>query len=205
MSDIFDRLPEEKRRRIINAALSAFGASGYKKTSTADVAKAADISKPMIFTYFGSKAGLYMFLADYSVELVWEEFRAHAHKLLTDDFFERIRLSAEIKTAMMKRHPAILFFLISMYYEQDKDVRPMVEKCLGESVMLGAEQMLKGVDTSRFKPGVDPHSLVKLLTWASLGLADEWQGKDMAALDTLRGEFDAILEMLKNALYKEGI
>lgn len=203
MNDTWSKLSDEKRERVLNAALCSFGANGYKKTSMADIASAAGVSKPMLFTYFGSKPGLYAFLADYAVGLVWEEFRAHAHKLLTDDFFERIRLSSEIKTAMMKRHPPILSFLTSMYYEEDAGVRPVIDKLLGEAVLLSEEQMLKGVDTSRFKPGVDVQSVVKLLTWASLGLADAWRGKDAFALDALLEEFNAVLAMLKNTLYKE--
>ncbi|WMC93743.1 TetR/AcrR family transcriptional regulator [Kineothrix sp. MB12-C1] len=205
LSDIFDRLPEEKRERIINSALSAFGTNGYKKTSIADVAKAAAVSKPMIFTYFGSKAALYTFLAEYSIELVREEFRVHAHKLLTDDFFERILLSAEIKTAMLKRYPAILSFLTSMYYEQDMNVRPILEQRLKDTVPFREEQMMKGIDTSRFKEGIDLQNVMKLLSWVSSGLADEWRSKDIDAMDALLGEFNEVIEMLKNVLYKEEI
>lgn len=39
--DTFNALPPEKRERIINSALSAFGDNGYKKTSVADVANAS--------------------------------------------------------------------------------------------------------------------------------------------------------------------
>ena len=203
MNDTWSKLPEEKRARIINAALCSFGANGYKKTSMADIASAAGISKPMLFTYFGSKPGLYAFVADYAVGLVWEEFRAHAHKLLTDDFFERIRLSTEIKTAMMKRHPAILSFLTAMYYEEDAGVRPVIDKLLGEAVLLSGEQMLKGIDTSRFKPGVEVQSVVKLLTWASSRLADVWRCRDASSLDALLEEFNEVLAMLRTILYKE--
>ncbi|MDR3310921.1 MAG: TetR/AcrR family transcriptional regulator [Oscillospiraceae bacterium] len=203
MSDTWEAIAQDKRERILDAALSAFAANGYRKTSAADVAKAANISKAMVFTYFGSKPQMYEFLCGYAMELVWTEFRANAHKLLTDDFFERIRLSVEIKTALMKRHGAILAFLTSMYFEQDGEVRPAIDKHLANSFSLRSEHMLTGIDASRFRREIDSKLVTKMLTWLSSGLADEWRGGSAETLDELTAAFDRILEMLKNSFYKE--
>jgi len=53
--DKFFSLPNEKQKIIIDAALRTFGANGYKKASTNDIAFAAGVSKAMIFHYFGTK------------------------------------------------------------------------------------------------------------------------------------------------------
>ena len=49
----------EREREILDAAAAVFGARGYAHTSVAEVAEAADVSKTLIFDYFGSKDGLF--------------------------------------------------------------------------------------------------------------------------------------------------
>lgn len=54
----FEKASQEKQRAIINAGFLCFGQNGYQKTSAADVAKAAGISKASLFHYFGSKGNV---------------------------------------------------------------------------------------------------------------------------------------------------
>jgi AcrR family transcriptional regulator len=49
----------EREREILHAASVAFGRHGFAATSVADVAQAAGISKPLVYSYFGSKEGLH--------------------------------------------------------------------------------------------------------------------------------------------------
>lgn len=47
-----------RRETIVAAARTCFVRFGYKKTSFADIAKAASISRPLIYLHFNSKADL---------------------------------------------------------------------------------------------------------------------------------------------------
>lgn len=49
----------EREQEILEVASVAFGTDGYAATSIAGVARAAGISKPLVYSYFGSKEGLY--------------------------------------------------------------------------------------------------------------------------------------------------
>jgi AcrR family transcriptional regulator len=202
LKDTFTLLSAEKRDRVINGVLSAFAKTGYKKTSVMDLADAAGVSKAMIFSYFANKQGAYEYMCRYAVDTAWDEFRQNAHKILTDDFFERIRLSVEIKVALMKRNPDLLRFFTSMYYEQDEAVRPAIENLLGESFTLREDVMLKGVDNNRFKDGIDAKIVAEMLTWMSGGLADAWH-RGENDIDNLLQRFLLCLATLKNNLYKE--
>src|SRR3954452_6988486 len=54
------RLPRPVReRQMLEAATSVFAQSGYHNTSMDQVAVQVGISKPMIYSYFDSKEGLY--------------------------------------------------------------------------------------------------------------------------------------------------
>ena len=49
---------EATRRRILDAAASLFVEAGYGRTSTASVARAAEVSEASVFAAYGSKANL---------------------------------------------------------------------------------------------------------------------------------------------------
>ncbi len=48
----------DAKHRIIRAAVQLFAQKGYDATSVREVAEAADITKPTLYYYFGSKEGL---------------------------------------------------------------------------------------------------------------------------------------------------
>ena len=104
----FFNLSDAKKKAVIDAALHSFGANGYKKASVNDIAVCAGISKSMVFHYFGSKKKLYLYLIDYCISTIRNEISNTVEE--TTDFFEKIRIAAQIKLNAMKKHPAISFF-----------------------------------------------------------------------------------------------
>ena len=53
------RDPEAKKRRLLDAALDEFAANGFSTTSTDSIGRRAECSAGLIYTYFGSKEGLF--------------------------------------------------------------------------------------------------------------------------------------------------
>jgi TetR/AcrR family fatty acid metabolism transcriptional regulator len=51
-------IPNDKRRRILDAAVQAFGTHGYTRTRISDIAKAADVADGTVYLYFDGKEGL---------------------------------------------------------------------------------------------------------------------------------------------------
>ena len=60
----------EREDEILRVASVAFGTHGYAATGVADVARAAGISKPLVYSYFGSKEGLYAACLDAAGDLL---------------------------------------------------------------------------------------------------------------------------------------
>ena len=63
----------ERERQILAVASVAFGTHGFVGTNVADVARAAGISTPLVYAYFGSKEGLYAACLDRAGELLGDE------------------------------------------------------------------------------------------------------------------------------------
>lgn len=58
----FHNLPDEKRRRVIDAAVEEFAAQPYARATLDRIAAAAGVPKGSLYQYFGGKADLYRWL-----------------------------------------------------------------------------------------------------------------------------------------------
>ena len=80
MNQKFFDIQKEKQDRVINAALLVFSQNGYRHAGTDEVVKRASISKGLLFHYFESKLGLYVFLYDYAVRFMLLELSGGTQK-----------------------------------------------------------------------------------------------------------------------------
>jgi len=63
---LFERLPEEKQRRVLSAAAAEFAQNGYDAANTNNIAKRAGISVGSLFQYFPTKRDLFQGMIDFS-------------------------------------------------------------------------------------------------------------------------------------------
>lgn len=199
----FFSLPEEKQKVIIDAGFACFSSNGYKKTSTSDIAAAAGISKAMVFHYFGSKKALYFYLVNLCGNIIISEVKEKFDSSITD-FFDRIKLSSDIELSVIKKHPAIMAFLTSVYFEDDDEVKADIKALFnnGEGEAFRNKIAFDGMDATKFKDGIDLKLLMKMLTWMGEGFANILQGKTEADLEVYVKEFYECLDMLRNNFYK---
>ena len=67
------RLPaEERRRAIVQAALRVFASGSYAGSTTAEIAREAGVSEPVLYRHFPSKRDLWAACLD----AAWDEFRS---------------------------------------------------------------------------------------------------------------------------------
>jgi AcrR family transcriptional regulator len=79
VSAVSPRLPAAERRlALIETAIRVFSDGSYRGTTTAEIARAAGISEPILYRHFGSKRDLYVAALDH----VWERARAQWESVL---------------------------------------------------------------------------------------------------------------------------
>jgi AcrR family transcriptional regulator len=67
------RLPAaERRQAVLDTACDVFARSSYRGATTAEIARAAEITEPILYRHFGSKRDLYLAC----LEQAWQQFRA---------------------------------------------------------------------------------------------------------------------------------
>ena len=111
MNEKFFELKKEKQDRMINAALLVFAKYGYHHASTDEIVKTAEISKGLLFHYFGSKIGLYAFLYDYATRFVTLELAQNNVGKNEAGYFDLYEQILSAKAAAMSQYPYILLFL----------------------------------------------------------------------------------------------
>ena len=72
---------QDRRQAVLEAACRVFFASSYRGATTAEIAREAGISEPILYRHFGSKRDLYIACLDEA----WRVFRAFAEEALADD------------------------------------------------------------------------------------------------------------------------
>ncbi len=195
----FLALPEKRQNVIVDAAMSLFGAVGYKKGSVADIARAAGISKAMVFYYFGSKKALYLYLNEFSGNVLKNEIYGRLDPSVTD-FFEIIKLSSEIKLSALKKYPAILSFLTSMYFETDKEVAEDIKRVIAEGEAYSMSFVFDKIETHKFKEDVDPELVLRILTNYTEGYL--YKAGQATDFDAMMEDFNRCLELMRRHFYK---
>ncbi len=75
----------QTRKQILRAGLRRFAECGYAGTSVQDIVDAARVTKPTLYYYFGSKAGLYQALVDTALD---ERFRLMQEAAAANELLE---------------------------------------------------------------------------------------------------------------------
>jgi AcrR family transcriptional regulator len=82
MTQTAKRLTAEARRRaVLDTACRVFSRSSYRGATTAEIAREAGISEPILYRHFGSKRDLYLACLDEA----WGSFRAIWEEALAGD------------------------------------------------------------------------------------------------------------------------
>lgn len=136
-------------------------------------------------------------------KILVNEFNEKFDNTITD-FFERIMISTDIKISVMKKHPEILSFIGSMYYENDVEVKEDIKSNLAKGGGVRSKIAFDGTDITKFKDGIDPNLVMKMIVL----LGEGWfasQSSSIAAIDyeILYKEFDEYINLLKSNFYRE--
>lgn len=195
-------IQSDKRERIINAALEVFSINGYKKTAVDEIVAKADVSKGLIFHYFGNKKKLFLFLYQYCYDMMATYF---FDKLDTtdSDFFNRIKSAERIKLELLQQYPFLFQFLMKGYFEAHTDVKAEIDKINASLSSEAVAKSYSNIDYSKLKPNVAPDVLMKIINWTSTGYMQEVFQRGETDLQKIMDDYNIILDILRDNFYKE--
>lgn len=111
MTDLFTRIPEEKRIRVMQAAMEEFASNGYDHANTNRIATLAGISVGSLFKYCSNKEDLFLSTVRYGATKLREELGSITAE--GQDIFAKIETILRI----VQRHSRRNIIMIRLYNE----------------------------------------------------------------------------------------
>jgi AcrR family transcriptional regulator len=176
---------EPKIQRILNAGLREFSQRGYDEASTNRIAKAAGISKALMFHYVKSKEELFLLLLDYCQKTMTDDYWDKLDWQETD-IFKRLLQSYTLQIDLMKKHPWIFDF-----------------------TNLQVETKSAAINETNFRTGLDVARCKQLILWGNIGftneIVEEIKKTDYDQLDyqAITDKLTQYLEDLRSVFYEE--
>ncbi|MDY0132334.1 MAG: TetR/AcrR family transcriptional regulator [Desulforegulaceae bacterium] len=124
----FLNLPSDKKEKIIKVSTEEFASKGYKGASINSIVQKIEIAKGSIFSYFGDKEGLFLYIYKFAIEKVKDYLRDVREKTKNENIFERLKKIFESGVEFTDNHPNIYRIYIRMLLNSDIPLRKDIQK-----------------------------------------------------------------------------
>ncbi len=119
-------LDKSKRDKILKASLEEFAEYGYEKASTDRISQRAEVSKGLIFHYFGSKSKLYLITMNSCIDEIMEDYNNIDFD--NKDFLFKIKLLMEIKYNFFIKNPLQYKLIVNGFFNSPKELKDELTK-----------------------------------------------------------------------------
>lgn len=182
----FEEIREEKKELILQTGLQLFATKGYHNVSVSDIAKAANISKGLMYNYFESKETLLSSVVQKGIKDLLEVFDMDKDGVLTKDELSYF-IDFTFQSLKENKHFWRLYFMLIM--------QPDIYEMVKNEYMSLKERVVKTAYTFFEERGYeDPEC--EILVFAAMldGLAFQFVFAD--------DDFHYPLEKLRDKVYK---
>jgi AcrR family transcriptional regulator len=123
------RLPAEARRRaVLDTACRVFSRSSYRGATTAEIAREAGISEPILYRHFGSKRDLYLACLDEA----WRSFRLVCEDAVAADPEQCLGAIADAYMAKGKKIRVVDLWIQALNEAEDRVIAAAVRRQIRE-------------------------------------------------------------------------
>lgn len=202
-------MEDTKRDALLTAAMSMFAKNGYKKTTTDEIILEAEISKGLLFHYFGTKKALYLFLFEYSNTILMQEYYERIN-YEERDILKRLRNMFLIKFELVNKYPYIFQFVSSAYFEKDSAVVSKIKEYTDLLYFDAQREILKDIDLSLFKTNINIEKVINTIIFTLRGYSESQTIPKKPIEDYSKEqeryirEIDEYITLLRTAFYREG-
>lgn len=161
-TELFLRISEEKRTRIIAMAVEEFAAFGYAGANVNRIAQAAGISVGGLYKYFATKEDLFMYIVEHETAIM----ASFVSGILAEDIRFLSKLEKLLRLAQdYSRHDPNLIRLYSVFTSEHDSVRAEILAQKIEGVTARAYYALIAAAQQRgeVRNDIDAHILAFLL------------------------------------------
>ncbi|HVW88170.1 MAG TPA: TetR/AcrR family transcriptional regulator [Gaiellaceae bacterium] len=145
---------EERRRAVLDTACRVFSRSSYRGATTAEIAREAGISEPILYRHFGSKRELYLACLDEA----WSTFRTLAEQAMATAPESCLGAIADAYMVKGKKLRVIDLWIQALNESEDKVIAQAVRKQIREVRDFFADVIRDGQRRGVIHPDRDPEA-----------------------------------------------
>ncbi|MBL4930552.1 TetR/AcrR family transcriptional regulator [Clostridium paridis] len=205
----FDKLNDDKKNKIIQAAIREFADKGYMAASTNNIVKEADISKGALFNYFDNKKNLYLYVTDYAIEY-YLNYMMDKIKINNPDIFQRILEWQELKISISTENPIVYKFFASVFINTPEELKSDIDERYKRLKEYSEKLTLKDIDLSLFRDDIDKQKALEIIAMALNGILENsnllYKSLDDYGYDNRNQFYTKLKEyvvVLRKVFYKE--
>lgn len=155
-------LDSSKKEKILEASIQEFSEHGFDKANTDRICRRAEVSKGLIFHYFGSKENLFMAAMDKCVDDVVEEFNDLAFP--DGDFVQILLKMIEVKYNFFSNHPMHYKLLMKGFYNSPAKLRDRLAQRYAQVKQIGIDTMVDIIKGLPVKKNVETKDIVSVIS-----------------------------------------
>ncbi|RKD30629.1 TetR/AcrR family transcriptional regulator [Thermohalobacter berrensis] len=210
MYSSFEKLPKDKKEKIVKVCIEEFGIHGYKKTSTNKIVEKAGISKGLLFHYFGNKKNLYLYMINYAVQYFSKLFKNFIEEAHEDDIFIRLKKWGLFKIKVFSQKPKMYKFLTKAFLSPPKDLENEIQQIYHKIYSNNIDILVKDINVEKFRNNINIDKAIELLLISLDGITNKYlkeyfgnEDKILYDMESIIKDFDECLEILKWGFYEK--
>ncbi|EOD00221.1 TetR/AcrR family transcriptional regulator [Caldisalinibacter kiritimatiensis] len=202
--DTFFNLPEEKRERIIEAAIDEFAKHTYHKASINRIVEKSDIAKGSFYQYFEDKKDLFKYIIKLSSEKKLQYLMHVIGNMEDMNFFQIVRELYIAGLKFAKDNPKLA--TIGQNFMKDTDTK-LKEEILGENMPKSDnffEQILRReIEKGEIVKDLDVKVIAHMITSLSISIGEYFYLENgIADDDKIMSLVDTMIYVLENGIKK---
>ncbi|KAF5035343.1 TetR/AcrR family transcriptional regulator [Sedimentibacter saalensis] len=154
-------LDNSKKDKIVQASIEEFSEHGFEKANTDRISQRAEVSKGLIFHYFGSKENLFMTAMNKCIDDALNEFKDL--ELPKDDFITILMKLMEVKYKFFMNNPMHYRMLVGGFSNSPKKLKADIEKRYMEIKQIGINILMDIIKGLPMKKNIEANDIVLLM------------------------------------------
>ena len=160
--EAFDKIPEEKRKRILDAATTEFAQYGFENTSIQQIAKKAEISVGSVYKYFENKEELFAMVVKENLALLEELLLLHSSS--DEDIMVKAESVLKELLRFSRKHPQLIKLYNAITTSNNVEFsRMLAERVESISAKIYTEVIKKAQLSGDVRSDIDPRVFAFLL------------------------------------------
>ena len=169
----FEKLSEEKKKKIIDSCIKEFSENGYVNASTNNIVLNAGISKGSLFNYFVNKKNLYLYIVDYAVNH-YINLMLKKMKINDPDILNRIVEGAKLKLSIALEEPLAYQFFATVFINVPEELKSDIEIRSNKLYAKGYMLTVKDIDYTLFRDDINKEKAVELIIMSLNGILEKY-------------------------------